>query len=788
MIFIPLLESVPNRIVISFIALFILMFFFQFVIPAIFLGRKLGSAIKHLNKIQAATNGSDLVDLEPIVTQAMTTKSLKHLWSEYTETLHPQKSIDESGQERVICWRATTMAEAFFTEQVLVDTPLKTEFYKHLPGILTGLGIIGTFAGLINGLTQFEVSNNPDAVRACLRNLIQGVGHAFWISASAIGLAMFLTWVEKTLVTFHYRQVEDLCQIIDSFFKAGAGEEYLARLVHASETSATQSMQLKDSLVTDLKQILSDITAQQVQASTKNTQQMSQDLAQAITDTMRLPMERISVAVDRASSNQGEGVNKMLTDVLVNFSAQMQDMFGGQLRGMTDLLGQTNSAMLGTVAKFDELAANMQNAGQGAADAMAEKLHEAIVAMETRQRAMTQQMQDFVEQMRATSRDSQSESAQRMQSIMTELGDKVSLMVAQLDTQTKLSAGSHETQLAKLAEGMTDFLSGMRDMFQESQGQTSQKLQESLGQLGEQVSLMVSRMDEQTKSAAGVHNDSLLRVTERMESFLTSTKDASSEAHLHTAQASQQVVESLGKQVQEAVSSLQEMAKRSEDASASRQTELAEQSAKLLGHLTSQVDALGRRVADAAESTKSSAASMASASKSAIERMNSGADSLLLATSELSDAEKRVAATMGAIGQTAQVLQTSASTLSGASSGVQLVFDDYKSSTGAFAAIVTELKATVETARREASLTTDLVSRLQGASDKLASASMDADHYLEGVTEVLSEAHATFAESVTKTMREGNFQFHKELSDAVGYLRTAILELGDTLDSVASKR
>lgn len=746
------------------------------------------SAIKHLKKIKAATNGSAIIDLDPIVTLAMTTNSLKHLWSEYTETLHPQKSIDESGQERVVCWRATTMAEAFFTEQVLVDTPLKTEFYKHLPGILTGLGIIGTFAGLIKGLTQFEVSDNPDAVRVCLRNLIQGVGHAFWISASAIGLAMLLTWVEKTLVTSRYRQVEELCQIIDSFFNAGAGEEYLARLVHASETSATQSMQLKDSLVTDLRQILSEVTAQQVQASTQNTQQMSQELVQAFTDTMRLPMERISVAVDRASANQGEAVNKMLTDVLVNFSAQMQDMFGGQLRGMTDLLGQTNSAMLGTVAKFDQLAANMQNAGQGAADAMAEKIREAIVSMETRQGAMTQQMQDFVEQMRATSRDSQSESAQRMQSIMTQLGDKVSQMVVQLDTQTKLSAGSHETQLSKLSENMAEFLSGMRDMFQESQGQTSQKLQDSLGQLGEQVSLMVSRMDEQTKSAAGVHNDSLLRVTERMESFLTTTKDAASDAYQHTTDASQKVVADLGRQVQEAVANLQEMSKHSEDASASRQTELAEQSAKLLGNLASQVDALGRRVAEAAESTKSSAASMAAASKSAIERMNSGADSLLLATSELSDAERRVAGTMGAIAQTSQVLQASANTLSDASAGVQRVFDDYKNSTDAFSAIVTELKATVETARHEASLTTDLVSRIQGASEKLASANEEADHYLQGVTEVLSEAHASFAENVTKTMREGNSQFHKELSDAVGLLKGAIQDLGDTLDSVASRR
>ncbi|MFZ2633154.1 MAG: anti-phage ZorAB system protein ZorA [Desulfosalsimonadaceae bacterium] len=781
-------ESWPNRVVISCIILLLLCFILLFVPRAFYLWWTLRHAIKNLKKIKAAISGTNIIDLDPIATQAMSTKSLNRLWSEYIQTLHPQKSIDEIGQELVIRWRATTMAEVFFTEQVIVDTPLRTEFYKHFPGLLTGLGIIGTFAGLIQGLTHFKVTNNPDAVRQCLSDLIQGVGHAFYVSASAIGLAMIFTGIEKFSITGRYRQVEELCQLIDSFFKSGAEDEYLARLVQASETSATQAMQIKDSLVTDLKQILSEITVQQVQASTQNTQQMSQNLAQAFTDTMRLPLERISDAVGHVSSNQGDAVNKMLTDVLVSFSAQMQEMFGGQFHGMTDLLGQTNKAMLGTVAKFDQLTANMQNAGQGAADAMAEKLREAIVAMETRQSAMTQQMHDFVEQMRIVSQDSQNEAAQRMQNIMTELGDKVSLMVAQLDNQAKSSAGSHETQLTQLSEKITDFLSGMHDMFHESQGQTSQKLQESLGKLGDQVSLMVSRMDEQAKESTNIHNDSLFQVTEKVASFLTTTQETASEAHQHTAQASQQVVEQLGRQVQEAVSSLQEMAKRSEDASASRQAELAEQSAKLLGNLASQVESLGRRVADAAESTKSSAVSMATASKSAIDRMNSGADSLLLASSELSDAEKRVAVTMGAIGQTAQVLQASANTLSGSSSGVQRVFDDYKSSTGVFAAIVTELKSTVETARREASLTTDLVSRLQGASEKLAYASEEADRYLEGVTKVLTEAHESFAESVTKVLRESNMQFNKELSEAVGYLRSAIQDLGDTLDSVASRK
>jgi hypothetical protein len=110
--------------------------------------------------------------------------------------------------------------------------------------------------------------------------------------------------------------------------------------------------------------------------------------------------------------------------------------------------------------------------------------------------------------------------------------------------------------------------------------------------------------------------------------------------------------------------------------------------------------------------------------------------------------------------------------------------EDYRTSTGTFAEIVAEFKTIIETARREVSLTTELVSRLQGASEKLAAANEEADRYLGGVTEILGNAHAAFADNITKTLSAGNSQFHTELSTAVGYLKSAIQDLGDTFDNL----
>ena len=56
--------------------------------------------------------------------------------------------------------RLTAPAEVFFRTDIIVDTQLRADFFKHLPGILSGIGIIGTFVGLLSGLKGFKISEN----------------------------------------------------------------------------------------------------------------------------------------------------------------------------------------------------------------------------------------------------------------------------------------------------------------------------------------------------------------------------------------------------------------------------------------------------------------------------------------------------------------------------------------------------------------------------------------------------------------------------------------------------
>lgn len=694
----------------------------KFVVPACRIGKELAMAIVNLKAIKAE-NAGHLTDLDRIGREVMHNGKLAHCWSEFAETLHGQKGIDHLGQERVVRYRATALAESFFTDQVLVETPLKTEFYKHLPGILTGIGIIGTFSGLILGLVDFQVTSNADEVRTSLAGLIQNVGHAFMVSASAIALAMIATWAEKSLVTKRYRQVEELCVLIDGLFDAGAGEEYLARLVQASETQATQAAQIKDALVADLKEILAEMTQQQIAASATHNQQLSESMARTFAESLRDPMTRISEAVAHVSGNQGDAVSRLLTDVLSSFSSQMQDMFGGQLRGMNEVLFRTSESIQLAAGKFDQLAANIQSAGQGAVEQMAQRVESMVVAMESHQEAMNARMSEFVEQIRHSVDSSQSESVEKMRAMMTDLGNQMTGALAKLEQQSKNAALGHEEQFGKMEQQLDRFLKMTEVVVTRYQRETGEQLQSTLAELGSKASSLIASLEDQGMKAAA--------------------------------------------------------------ANAERQEQFREQADAMLGRLAGEVERLTDAVRVASTAMESSVASLSNVTRETVERMNAGAGNLNTAANSLTQGLDNMRQATSGVVDSSEKIYTASSSLVEAARSVGMVMNQYRETRDSFSGIVENLRGIIEAAKREASMTTEIVERLSSATEKLVDAQETADAYLEGISSVLQEAHGTFAENIQRTLHTGNAQFHKELATAVGHLKGAIQDLGDTLDAVA---
>lgn len=678
----------------SALLLFVVLFLVWFLIPACWLWLSLSSVARGLQQLRR--KGEQ--DPAPIFARS---KRLAHLWAEYEDTLHEQRAFDSgTGTMGPAVRRATVPASVIFTNETLIDSTIRTEFFKHLPGLFTGVGIIGTFAGLIQGLQAFQVSENAAIVRSSLEVLMHGVYQAFTVSAVAIFFAMVVTFIEKLLVTALYRRAEAITIELDALFASGAGEEYLARLVKASEESADQSKILKDALVTDLERILTSLTEQQIKAQVVGSEQLAKQFVESLTVGLQKPLQQIAETFQQTSQGNTQTVTTLLTDVLAGFSQKLEELFGGQISGINQLQQQTIHTLQAAVAKLDQMASSIEAAGARTSEAMGQRLADAIGAMEARQTIMNERMAEFVNQIRDLVSTSQTETNQKLQATLAEIGVAIRGQIASLTAQGDQASAAHLERETRIAEQTQDLL---RD-------------------LGNRVELLVGSLRAQSEEAGTAQFERERRVAAQTEDM----------------------VERLG--------SLSET-------------------------IVGEVRTIIGEVRNMAET-------MRNVTSDAISRMNSGAETLFLSAEQFTKAGQSVAGVLQQATGVSEKLAQAAGFVSGSATMLQTIVADYAATRESLAAMLADLRSTVENAKREANLTSDILGRIEAAAQKLGQVQKDAEDYLAGISDVLARAHDEFAANIESTLGESYRQFGARLSEATGYLRTMVEELSATIEQM----
>jgi hypothetical protein len=186
------------------LCLLALAFLLLFVFPAV----SLGARLQRMTRAIVTQGGDEDAVLRAIRGDATLTRA----WREYVSHLTPTAGPAGGGLS------SRAAARLFFNLQTVVEARLRLDFFRHLPGVLTGIGIIGTFSGLIVGLRSFRISEDASVVQASLNGLLQGVWESFLISAGAILLAVLVTLVEKTFLAWLARRLELLARSLDAVF------------------------------------------------------------------------------------------------------------------------------------------------------------------------------------------------------------------------------------------------------------------------------------------------------------------------------------------------------------------------------------------------------------------------------------------------------------------------------------------------------------------------------------------------------------------------------------------
>lgn len=463
-----------------FVAVISYRFYIKYIKPAKQLDTQLSDAIKALKQVKQESNLSKNV-LDHVFDNSI---PLKHAWLNYKHSFHDHYEVID-GTDVLSSSRATVSSDVFFSQSVIVDTPLRVEFYKHLPGIITGVGIIATFAGLLFGLLAFDPAGDPEKVQDSLGLLLGGVSEAFMASALAIATAMLITWREKSWLRQCYAQLEMLTTEIDDFFEPDdTGEEYLARLLKSSQANETNARQLKDSLVNDLKTMMTNLVdenkknqiafaSQLTDSYAKTSKDMADQIGQSISDTLQVPLEKIASSVQQVSGDQSSAVQELMTDVLTAFMTKLESTFGTQMNGMSEMMTQSVSAMKEMQLGFTQLITDMKVNSESSTKSLETQMSKMIEDIQQKQNAMSDQMNSMVEHL--------SKGAEK-------IGEQGQYAIEQLNGK-----------VSELIEHMSGTMSGMMADIAQQRIEQDRKIADNQHKLHEQSSSLIDNLGVEIK-------------------------------------------------------------------------------------------------------------------------------------------------------------------------------------------------------------------------------------------------------------------------------------------------
>ena len=780
------IKLVAPVVVIAFLVCLMVQFVRQYRLPAGALSRALERSTAEMAKIR---------ELAPTARRGAANKvfdnmAFSHHWSEFQETLHDQFQ-EQDGERRIARVRATVPSSHYFSSQSIVDTPLRTEYFRHLPGILTGLGIIGTFLGLMLGLYEFD-PGTPDKVQESVTGLLHDVLFAFVGSLTAIICAMVVTHLEKKWLRICYTHLEALTDAIDRLFDAGVGEEYLAELVRTSQESAIQTRMLKDSLVTDLREMLQNLVDTQVRESIRLAEtlsgsykesgsHMAGQISQSIETSLRTPLEKIADSVSAASGDQSRMVGSMLQEVLVAFMAKLEGTFGQQFQGMSAMLEQSVTSMQQMQAGIAALVNDLRSASLASNEAISQQLAKTLQDMQGSQELMQSSMNQMVVSLQSA--------VESMGSQGVEAGGKIAAQLERMFTDA-------EARQHKMTEQMDVFVQQMQESVGRGQSDTVAQIAGTVRQLEQQMQTMVDGVGQSITRAQEEGLRSVATASEGLTSHVDrmfATFDQRRESMDEQAQAAMEqfqhktgsVLNELGNHVGSMFANLDKGRQDMDQQTQAALQRFQEASTSVLHELGGQLRSLVELVERERSAMKQTIETLGGQTERSLQGMQTGADKMRVAAERFDTAGGQVHEALRSSTDMVTALRSSATEIAGSMHELTAVVGDYRAARDVSVQHMTSLQSIIETAQQEAALREKAVTDLMRLSEQIHTVNCETDAYLEQISSAVGRTFDDFGHGMERSLQKTMGSLDSQLDKAIQHLAGGVEDVKEYVEDLS---
>ena len=211
-------------------------------------------------------------------------------WQEFEDSLITRQH--DNNQEIVY---KTDEAAFYFSEDRLLVQYMNLRFWNSIPAILVGLGILGTFLGLVLGLIPFSRINFEDTeiIKNAIQELLSGVSTAFVTSVWGMVTSLLFNVVEKWAIGGINSEIANLQRSLDRIFTLTVAEEIAFRQADELEQQAAA---LK-SFSTDLSNVIISAMTEGRQELIRELHTATKTFSTAITDMLEPSINALQTSI-----------------------------------------------------------------------------------------------------------------------------------------------------------------------------------------------------------------------------------------------------------------------------------------------------------------------------------------------------------------------------------------------------------------------------------------------------------------------------------------------------------
>lgn len=216
------------------------------------------------------------------------TVTLQNLWINYHSSFGfgPLKKTTEDSND-------------YFNENTLILNNSNFRYFLTLPNVFVGLGILGTFVGLVFGISSFNLTD-ATTIKNSIGTLLNGMGTAFYTSIAGMSASIIFNLLEKIWFHSAYTEIKILANKLNVKYRIGKKElEFFQHKAQLTLIQEAFGFEDEKGNIVQPKVVFSTIN-RELQESTRALKSFSTDLANSIEATHHIIMSEFDQSFQKA--------------------------------------------------------------------------------------------------------------------------------------------------------------------------------------------------------------------------------------------------------------------------------------------------------------------------------------------------------------------------------------------------------------------------------------------------------------------------------------------------------